>query len=263
MKLPSKTIFWFLVFLLLGLALIFFDQLGWLDWWQRLTQPTLASFYSSTSQLKNRINPFPWSHRFCPDQSNLVKELEEEKARLVSRLAKLDSCQEELRASRRLLGAPLPDNWQFLPVKIFKTQEAYFIDAGRLAGVKEGLPLFWENVYLGKIVEVKEQVARVELAVEKGSKTAVKIRSEKGVGAKGILYGQGGIQAEVGRVLIQEEVNQGDSVITSGEIEVPPDLAIGQIQKVIKEKNEIYQKAVVEMLVDPEKLETVFLLTKR
>jgi cell shape-determining protein MreC len=263
MKLPSKTIFWFLVFLLLGLALIFFDQLGWLDWWQRLTQPTLASLYSSTSQLKTRVNPFHWSNRFCPDQSNLVKELEEERARLVSRLVKLDSCQEELRASRRLLGAPLPDNWQFLPVKIFKTQEAYFIDAGRQAGVKEGLPLLWENVYLGKVVEVKEQVARVELAVEKGSKTAVKIRSEKGVGAKGILYGQGGIQAEVGRILIQEEVNQGDTVITAGEIEVPPDLAIGQIQKVIQEKNEIYQKAEVTMLVDPEKLETVFLLTKK
>lgn len=263
MKLPSKTIFWFLVFLLLGLALIFFDQLGWLNWWQRLAQPTLASLYSSTSKLKNRINSFPWSDRFCPDQSNLVKELEEEKARLVSRLAKLDSCQEELRASRRLLGAPLPDNWQFLPVKIFKTQEAYFIDAGRQAGVKEGLPLLWENVYLGKVVEVKEQVARVELAVEKGSKTAVKMRSEKGVGAKGILYGQGGIQAEVGRILIQEEVNQGDTVITAGEIEVPPDLAIGQIQKVIQEKNEIYQKAEVAMLVDPEKLETVFLLTKK
>jgi len=32
---------------------------------------------------------------------------------------------------------------------------------------------------------------------------------------------------------------------------------------VIQEKNEIYQKAEVTMLVDPEKLETVFLLTKK
>jgi cell shape-determining protein MreC len=263
MKLPPKIIFWFLVFLLLGFFLLFLEQLGWLGWFHRLSQPTVASIHFSAADLKQRINPFVWFGSLCPNQTGRLEELEKEVARLSGLQTELISCQEELKASRRLLGAPLPSNWQFLPGKIFKTNGFYYLDQGQESGVKQGQALVWENIYLGKVAEVREEVARLELVKDDGSKTPVKVKSGKGILAKGILYGQGGLELEVGQILTQESVSQGDLVVTAGEGEIPPDLAIGRVKGAKEDKSEIFQKALVVLLVDPEQLEIVFLITKR
>ncbi len=207
---------------------------------------------------------FPWQRNlsWCPDQNERTIELEKEVARLTGFLAQERALQEELEASRRLLGAPLPAEWQFLPAKIFKVDQAYFIDQGKEAGVRIGQPLIWENVYLGKVIEVQEQVARVELVIEEGSKTPVKIVSEEETQAKGILSGKGSLQAELDRVLIQEVLKEDDLVVTAGDLEIPPDLAIGKIKKLIQIKSEVYQRAEVVLTLDPERLSIVFLITK-
>jgi cell shape-determining protein MreC len=263
MKLPSKTIFWYLIFLLIGFSIIFFDQLGWLNWFHRLTQPVFISLHSSTNQLKGNFNFFGDSSRFYQDQSERLVELEKEVASLTGLMAELEACQEEISASRRLLGAPLPAEWQFLPVKIFKVEKSYFINQGKQVGVQLGWPLVWENVYLGKIVDVQERVSRVELVGQEGSKTSVKMKSVGGVQARGILHGLKGVQAEISQILSQEVVNKDDLVVTAGDINIPPDLAIAKVEEVIKEKNEVYQKARVTLLVDPEQLAIVFLITKK
>jgi cell shape-determining protein MreC len=263
MKLPGKTIFWYLIFLLFGFLLIFFEQLGWLGWFHRLTQPTFLSLHTSINQIK--VRPFfsPSLSSSCSDQSEQISGLEKEVARLNGVLAELNTCQEELKDSRRLLGAPLPAEWQFLPVKLIKVGDSYFINQGKQAGIKLGWPLVWENVYLGQVIEVQEQVSRVEVVGQEGSKISVKIKADEVVQAKGILYGLGKIQAEVRQILAQEKVAKDDLVVTAGDENVPPDLALAKVEEVIKEQNEVYQKAKVKLLIGPEQLETVFLVIKR
>jgi len=263
MKISSKVIFWYLIFLLLGFSIIFFNQLGWLGWFHRLTQPALISFHSSTNHLKDNFNLFGDATRFCPDQSERISALEEEVAQLTGVLSQLEACQEEIKASRRLLSAPLPAEWQFLPVKIIKVENSFFIDQGKKAGVELGRPLVYENVYLGKVIEVQEQVSRVELVSQEGSKVSIKIKSTEGIQAKGILNGLGKTQAEVSQILAQETVEKGDLVVTAGDESIPPDLALAKVEETVKEKNEVYQKAKVRLLIDPEQLTIVFLITER
>jgi rod shape-determining protein MreC len=263
MKLPGKTIFWYLIFLLFGFLLIFFEQLGWLGWLHRLFQPAIISLDTATNQIKSNPLPFNYFSRSCSDQSERVSDLEKEVARLNGLLAQLEACQEENKASRRLLGAPLPAEWQFLPVKIIRVGDVYFINQGKQAGIELGWPLVWENVYLGQVVEVQEQVSRVKLVGQDGSKISVKIKADEVVQAKGILYGLGKIQAEVRQILAQEKVAKNDLVMTAGDENVPPDLALAKVEEVVKETNEVYQKAKVKLLIDPEELETVFLVIKR
>jgi len=263
MRLPGKTIFWYLIFLLLGLSIIFFDQLGWLNWFQRWTQPALLSLHTSINQIKVQPLFFNSFSGNCSEQSERISDLEKEVARLSGVLAQLEACQEEIKASRRLLGAPLPAEWQFLPVKIIKVEDSYFINQGRQAGVELGWPLVWENVYLGQVVEVQEQISRVELVGQEGSKISIKIKANEVVQAQGILYGLGRINAEVRQILVQERVARDDLVVTAGDTHVPPDLALAKVEEVLKEKNEVYQKAKVRLLIAPEQLETVFLVIKK
>ncbi len=263
MKLPGRILFWYLLFLLFGFSIIFFDQLGWLGWFHRLTQPAIISLHFSVNQLKEGFNFSNYFSRSCFDQSERISDLEKEVARLNGVWVQLEACQEEIKASRRLLGAPLPAEWQFLPVKIIKVEDSYFINQGKQAGVELGWPLVWENVYLGQVVEVQEQVSRVELVGQEGSKISIKIKAADVVQAKGILYGLGRIQSEVRQILAQERAARDDLVVTAGDNDVPPDLALAKVEEVVKEKNEVYQKAKVRLLIDPEQLETVFLVIKR
>jgi cell shape-determining protein MreC len=263
MKLPGKTVFWYLIFLLIGFSIIFFNQLGWLNWFHRLTQPVVLSLHTSINQIKVRPPFFNSFSGACFEQNEQIVALEKEVARLSGLEAELKAYHEENEASRRLLGAPLPAEWQFLPVKIIKVGDSYFIDQGKRAGIELGWPMVWENVYLGQVIAVEEQVSRVELVGQEGSKVFVKIKVGEAVQAKGILYGLGKNQAEVRQLLAQEKVTKDDLVITAGDNRVPPDLALARIEEVLMEKNGVYQKAEVRLLIDPEQLETVFLVTKR
>src|SRR4030042_3399406 len=159
MKLPAKTIFWYLVFLLLSFSIIFFEQLNWLSWFHRLTQPAFLSLHTVTNQIKKGPFLFNSLSRSCSEQSERISDLEKEVARLNGVFAQLETCQEEIKASRRLLGSPLPAEWQFLPVKIIKVEDSYFINQGKQAGIELDWPLVWENVYLGQGVDVQEQVS--------------------------------------------------------------------------------------------------------
>lgn len=263
MKLPGKTIFWYLIFLLISFSIIFFNQLGWFNWFRRLTQPAILSLHTSINQIKIRPPFFSSFSGSNSGQNEQIADLEKEIARLSGLEAKLGACQEENEASRRLLGAPLPANWQFLPVKIIKVGDSYFINQGKGAGVESGWPIVWENVYLGQVAAVEEQVSRVELVGQEGSKVFVKIKVGEAVQAKGILYGLGKNQAEIRQLLAQEKIAKEDLIVTAGDNYLPPDLPLARVEEVLMEKNGVYQKAKVRLLINPEQLETVFLVTKR
>jgi rod shape-determining protein MreC len=182
----------------------------------------------------------------------------------------LSSCLEENDKIKKLLGSPLPAQWQFMEAKVLGISEVMKIDKGQKDGINEGMMVISENILVGKIIKVNENDALVQLLSDSNTKIPVlvkkpgpdKIQPTGGVQARGLLFGQGGEKLLLDRVLQAEDIQKGDLVITSGEENWRPDLLIGQIIDVAPKSAEVYQKARVSPLVESSKLRIVFVVVK-
>lgn len=256
-KRPQKQILLFLFFLLLSLLLILFDNFGILrpirGGIEKLAIPVELFFY----QAKQKFSlPF-FRKEACLGDEGKEREL------AVNQNA-LSTCQEENEAMRRLLGAPLPPSWRFLPAKVIGSPDGLLINVGTSSKVRPGMAVVSENVFIGRISWVGENLARVTLPANSESRLPVLVRSQKeiGVKARGLLRGEGG-KAILDQVLQEESISEGDLVLTGGEENYPPDLLIGKIVEVQRQEAELFQKAVVEPLVDYQNLINVFVITSQ
>lgn len=146
-------------------------------------------------------------------------------------------------------------------------KEQIIIDKGAKDGLSAGLAvLSGQGIIIGKIVEVKENIARVCLITDKNCKLAVVVQSQDGpIGASsrtsGIIEGDLGLTIKMNFIPQGEKVREGDIVVTSGlEKNIPSGLVIGKIIQVESGNNEIWQKATLEPLVNLEELTIVSVL---
>jgi len=196
------------------------------------------------------------------------KALEKELLRLqgeLQRLAveqnQLSSCLEENERIRKLLGAPLPAKWKFLPAKVIGGGEKIRIDKGEKDGVKKGMIVVSENILVGRVVEIGEGNSLLEtpLTSKVSLPVAIKRPVGKGIQARGILRPAGG-SLVLSEVLQSEDIQKGDLVVSSGDESWPADLLIGQISDVLPKSAEVYQKARVKPLLEYDKLRIVFVI---
>lgn len=183
-----------------------------------------------------------------------------EDSKLVALKAELAVLREENAAQKRLLSAPLPKNWQFLSVRVIEASgETLTINAGKNDGVKTGMVAVSDNLYLGKVSQVSEGMAKINLASLFEEKLPVKILPTVGerAPAQGLLIGRGEGRMKVEQILAEEEVTQGDLVITNLE---GGSLLVGEIGEVAAVEGEVFKTAQVKRLFKPENLNTIFLV---
>ncbi|MGB9911711.1 MAG: rod shape-determining protein MreC [Microgenomates group bacterium] len=223
--------------IMMGEKLIFPINFWWNDF---------SSFFSSKRQLNQKI-----------------QKLEEELRRLSSEENQLAICQEENESMKKLLGAPLPPSWKFLPAKLVGEGGKLKIDKGEKDGVKKEMPVIWENILVGKIEEEGEDFSFLVTPKSLGVKIPVIVRrpNQRGIQAKGVLFSQGG-EIILDRVLQSEDIKEGDLVVSNGD-GWPTDILIGKISQVLPFSAEIYRQAKVNLLVDYSKLRTVFVVIKQ
>lgn len=189
-----------------------------------------------------------------------ITRLQVELQRLAIEKNQLSVCLEENEKMRKLLGAPLPSAWKFLPAKVVGLAEKMRIEGGRKDGVEEGMIVLSENILVGRVVEVGKNSSLVQLPTTPGVKIPVVAKRKGGVQARGLLLGQYGGRLVLDKVLQSEDIQKGDLVVTSGDESWPVDLLIGQITEVLPKSAEIYQKAQVKPLLDYDKLRIVFIV---
>lgn len=253
----------FLLLLFLSLLLLFFGQKGWISPARGIVeQPILA--------IGKKIYDFKLSSYQATKPLSYWRGGEKEIMRLQGQLrqlavdsGQLSACLEENEEMRRLLGAPLPPDWKFLPAKVVGITEKMRIDKGRKDGVEEGMMVVSENILVGKAVSAEERSALVQLPTDTTSKIPVVVKKpgDPGVQARGLLLPQAG-GLIVDRILQSEDVRKGDLVMTDGEAGWLPDLLIGQIEEVLGQEAAIYKKARVLSLIDYQSLRIVFVITE-
>lgn len=217
----------------------------------------MRNFAEKVLVIPLRQKVYDWQRSFRKDTGECQPKNERETAEL---RVKISSLVEENLAQKRLLGAPLPKNWQFLPVKVIGVgEESLILSAGRADGVKEGMTGVFEETCLGKVVEVSEKISVLRLPSFFEEKLVVKIVSERKdeIVGKGLLVGRGQGRMKIEQILSTEGVKKGDFVVTDVD---GGDLLVGQVEEVEEAKGEVFKTAQIKRLYLPEKLETVFLV---
>lgn len=246
----KKEYFWFFLLGLLSLLFLFFDYRGWLKTVRGgLERPVLG--------IEEKIYGFFTSHR-QPEEE--ILKLEGKLRQMAVDQNQLASCLEENEKMKKLLGAPLPPSWKFLPAKVVGLSTQMRLDKGEKDGVKQGVMVVSENILVGRVSSVETHSCLVTLPITPNIKIPVVVKSAQGVQARGILTSLPGQKLLLDKVLQEEDIQPGDLVVTGGEW--LPDLVIGQIEEVLSETAAIYKKARVSPLVDYHALRIVFIVIK-
>lgn len=247
--------------LLIGLILFFLGKFGVLNpfvsFAQSLTVPLQIGFHQVSKGVANLTATTIEIGGLRSKNSSLILE----NSVLKAENAKLKKLEDENKSLREQIGSKTKN----LKIKLvavvignggFGTKKVLLIDKGSNEKVKENDLVVVKDILIGKIVNVSPKVASIQLLSDPDSSIPVITMS----GAEGILEGKFGSEINITNVLQSEELKEKEIVFTSGKDNFPRNLIVGEIGRINKVDKEFFQSAVVNQLVDPEKLNLVYLL---
>lgn len=134
------------------------------------------------------------------------------------------------------------------------------IDKGSSQGIKEGQVAVFKDNYIGKIVQVSEGNALLQLPSDPSSKLSAFSLGLEGR-ARGVVTGQFGTEILMEKILHEEKIQQGDLVYSEGlEDFLPRGLILGKVVEVNELPNEVFKTARIEPLFDTKDLDLVFVI---
>jgi len=198
-----------------------------------------------------------------------VNELEEEVNKLMVKNAELSGLEAENKALREHLNFLSVKKYHYVMSNVISRTdlsdigdrtETIIIDKGLIDGLYAGLPVLdSEGAVVGKIAEVKEDLAKVFLVNNKNCKLAATILNQQKT--NGIAEGELGLTIKMNFIPQTENIKNGDIIVTSGlEKSIPRGLVIGKVSQINKESNELWQNATIEPMFDPNELIIVSVL---
>lgn len=204
---------------------------------------------------------------FFEEKKNIEQEkkkLEEEKNLLLSELKKLQDLKEENQQLRKALNLELQEEFNLLLANIIQLdilKGEIVIDKGRKDEVKEGdCLILGDKVVIGKVKKVLENFSIVSLIFSKNFIFSIKVGMEEEI--YGIGEGKGGERILI-RELPKKEIKEKDIVFTSSFGGVfPPNLLVGEIEKIEKRDIQPFQKAIVKVFFNPREIKKVFVIKR-
>jgi len=230
-----------------------------------MLNPMMSGFYSISSSVRTTYNE-QTSKR---DLLAYIKQLENQTDQLTVENAKFKMLDQENRILRQHLKFLAKGEPRYILGNIISrgslenpnaTGNTVTIDKGVKDGLSLGLAVVSsQGIIVGKIIAVKNNLAKVYLTTNPACKLAATIQNQDKT--SGIVQGELGLTVRMEFIPQTEEIKAGDTVVTSGlEQNIPRGLVIGQVSQVIKESNKLWQSAVIEPLVDLEELVIVSIL---
>lgn len=133
------------------------------------------------------------------------------------------------------------------------------INKGSDSGIKTNMPVIaYEGILIGKIGETTRDSSKVILLSD--SSSAINAFDVE-TGAKGIVKGEYGLGIILDMVSQQENLKEGDAVLTSGlGSNMPKGLLIGKIQEIRFSGDKLFQQAVIIPRIKYLKTDAVFVI---
>lgn len=134
-----------------------------------------------------------------------------------------------------------------------------WIGLGSDANLSKGMPVVTERGLVGRVVEVRPTVSRVQLITDPEAVVNVKLQLAR---TDGVLAARFNGELWVDLIDQSAEVSVGELVLTSGlGGNYPTDIPIGQVLNVRSLDYELFQQAVIQPSVDFDSLQIVLVIT--
>lgn len=255
----------FLRFLILSLLLIIIGQTPLVQPVRNLAATVVSPLQYGSYQLSQTLRH---EFLFWTNLRNLPPEnerLAQRVLQLESRLAELTEVERENEVLRSQLEiGTLVSSQNLLLAKIIGRSRAdvrgeLMIDQGT-AAVREGDVVVYQNFLLGAVVRVEERRSVVRLTTDPAFRAAA-LDQDSPDRARGLVRGQFGTRLLLEKILPDESLAVGDTVITSGEDgKFPKGLILGKISRILGQEAEVFKSAELNLMVDIGELEEVFVI---
>ncbi|MBZ1348280.1 MAG: rod shape-determining protein MreC [Candidatus Nealsonbacteria bacterium] len=191
------------------------------------------------------------------------RELELGRQELLARIALLRELKKENEILREALNIGLQQEFELIFAWVVSKdifQDSILINKGFKHGLEKGMSVITqEKVLVGKISQVYRNFSRVILISNKDKVFPAKI-SEKDI--LGTIEGRGNLQMALGFIPHQEQVNQGDLIVTTVLDRVfPKGLLVGQVIE-IEPGIGHFQQIRVKPIFNLEKIKAVFVISQ-
>jgi len=146
--------------------------------------------------------------------------------------------------------------------------EYFILDRGSSDGIKVDSPVVDKNYLVGKIIKVEKYISYFLPLTDRRFLISVDFISDKIISNKEIISGlaRGSFDSFISVEFIpsDKKIEKEDIVITSGlEEKIPRGLIIGYVKNIIRKKNTIFSKAIIQPFIDPDNLRIVSILTSK
>lgn len=217
-----------------------------------LVIPVQKNLYQRISRVKS----VPINVRYylmLGENMDQIRSLQQKKNELELKNALLTEENTFLRAQ---LGAPLPPTFKFVPAAVIALSSNMEINIGQKDGVREGMPVVFEDYLIGLIKTAENSRSLVTILTDR--QLAVPAKSNRGT--RGIVTGGASGSVHFEKILQKDALFMDDVVITSGEGGLPPNLLIGKISHITSADVAVYKSALVDGGINLSLLTTVFVI---
>lgn len=153
-----------------------------------------------------------------------------------------------------------PVNYTLIPARPIGVSRYLKIDKGADSGIIQDQAVIFNDNYAGKIIQVSQRSASVQLLADPDSKVAAFTLGLSGK-AKGVLVGQFGSEILLDKILHEEKVSVGDLVYSEGtEGFLPRGLILGKVTQVFERENQVFKQAKVSPNFDIGDMELVYVI---
>jgi len=192
-----------------------------------------------------------------------ARELETENLLLQQELLSLKEAAKENERLRKALNAAPRVEFDLLFAEIIGKEierDVLLLNKGAQDGLQQGMPVITQSrVAVGSIGEVFGHTSKVLLLSLKGRAFDVKIQEREVIG---VLRGQGRYRVLLDLILKEEELKEGDLVVTSALGGTFPDnLLVGEVKSIEKSDLTAFQGGKVELFFQLRKENSLFIIT--
>jgi len=217
-----------------------------------LIKPSLPGLYRSASNVNQIYN----DNKNSEDLNVKVEELSKEIARLSVFDSRCSEIAEENRKLRETLNFLDTNDFEAVAVGVISREttiednSVLIINQGSRSGIYSGLGVVnEEGIIIGKVVEVKDSISKICLTNSPNCQLAASIQNQNKT--QGITDGDLGLTIKMNYIPQLEEINIGDTVITSGLGDnIPRGLVIGKVMQIQNDSNDVWQSATIEPLAN-------------
>ncbi|MEE9555109.1 MAG: rod shape-determining protein MreC [candidate division Zixibacteria bacterium] len=167
---------------------------------------------------------------------------------------------------RRMLDFDFVLPYSLIPAEILaisptSTFKSVLIDAGRSRGVAKNMPVISPSGIIGKTIATDNKASTVQLLLDPSCKVAARIQRSR---AMGIVEYTGGEYLTLSRVPADQDVVEGDAVISSGLGGIfPQGLFVGTVIKSEVQEGDLFKNIIIKPGADFSIIEEVFVIVSQ